>query len=206
MQQIKKHITDTIIVILSIAIAVLVGLVTKKLELAVAILSFPAALLTSKHYGDVAGTKAAIEHEERKAAEARVTAFKALLNEVKQARKLAERNSAAKWGRWILPIARIPVNTFETAFVSGVCVEASSELLNATTDYLTAASLVDTCVDISIAATPGAGHSTERITEAVDKAKTICETELPQILDKLESALRQEHESAIEALKALKQR
>ncbi|MFB0537194.1 MAG: hypothetical protein ACETWR_19710 [Anaerolineae bacterium] len=95
---------DTVNIITSIA-GIVVG----------AIVSF----FLAKYYGDVAGTKAAIEFEREKAAQAHIVALHALLNEIVRIRDLADHNSKlVRYSDALQSVVRLPVTAFETAFLS----------------------------------------------------------------------------------------
>jgi hypothetical protein len=74
----------------------------------------------ARRYGDLAGTKAAIEFEKEKAKQARITTLQSLLNEVLRVRDLAACNFTLEPnGKKIQGVVRMPVIAFETAFLSG---------------------------------------------------------------------------------------
>jgi hypothetical protein len=154
------------------------------------IISSVVAFFLAKHFGDVAGTKAAIEFEKDKAAKARVAALQSLLNEVERIRKLAKHNSDSK------PKVKMPTAAFEAAFVSGTSgLAVSPDLLNAVTDYLVCADRINMSVDIYVSETPSAGGSSRgRMDDASQDIRELCSDTLRGILDQLSYALQRELE------------
>lgn len=99
------------------------------------------AYLLARHFGDVAGTRAAIQFEKEKEAKARAAGLRSLCNEVGRIRKLVLHNRGST-----SPVG-LPTAAFETAFVSGTPgVSAGDELLDAVTDYLVCADRMNVCV------------------------------------------------------------
>ena len=147
----------------------------------------------AKKYGDLAGSQAAIDYEERKAAEARTTTLRALRNEVARIRKLGEANSQIRNDG--LGMARMPTTAFETAFVSepsGLSVDP--ELLDAVVDYLARADAINSRIDTYLglgAALGQSNYAAEIMSDAAqqtrDKSKEILE-----ILGKLDALLERE--------------
>jgi len=147
----------------------------------------------AREYGDLAGNQAAIDYEERKVAEARITALGALRNEVTRIRKLVETNSQI--GNDGLGMVRMPTAAFETAFVSepsGLSVD--SELLDAVVDYLVCADTINSRIDTYLKFGAALGQSQyaggivgDAVREVRDKSKAI-----PDMLDRLDTLLERE--------------
>jgi len=84
------------------------------------IVSSIVAFLLARKYGDLAGTKAAIEFEKEKYDKARLDALNSLLHEVERARSLADHNLAIDpTGKGPRSVVHMPVTAFETVFLSG---------------------------------------------------------------------------------------
>lgn len=171
----KAHLIDIItLLVAAVAVVVAVG---------GAAVSFFAA----KHYGGRAGAEAAISYEEEKSRRARAAAFRALLNQVDLAKKLAQANAE---GQSILRtcggLARMPVQAFETAFVSGEPILSDDpELLSAVNHYLSEAYIINSVIDIylSIASGPQTIQS-QNASHAVEQVRNACNA-LPDILNTL---------------------
>ena len=176
------------------------------------IVSSGLAYYLAKKYGDVAGTKAAIEFEKEKAAKARIAALQSLLNEVIRIRDLAHHNSTLVHdSHSIQSVVRLPVTAFETAFLSSESslldegnddfdresvgvgtpgLRSVSEPLASVTAYLTGASSINVLVDMYLGLVRGLS-STEKarivdaINQIIDKSQGLFE-----ILDRLEKYLR----------------
>jgi hypothetical protein len=150
-----------------------------------------ASFFVAKWFGDVAGTRAAIRYEEEKSRRARIGALRALLNQVELIKKLAQANAE---GDSILKscggLTKLPVQAFETAFVSGEPIASDDrDLLDAVNGYLSEAYIINSVVDVylSLAGGPGniqasyASHTVEQVREA-------CNT-LPGVLNTLQMCL-----------------
>jgi hypothetical protein len=132
---------------------IVVGVVV---PLAMLAISSIIAFIVARKYGDVAGTRAAIAHEEERTAQARITALRALLHEVMRIRELANLNGQLQpYSGYQSPV-RMPVTALEIAFLSGESVlfdqgEADAELLTAVTCYLTGAYSINAKIDYYLA-------------------------------------------------------
>ena len=156
-----------------------------------------ASIYIARKYGDLAGSRAAIDYEKRKAADARTTTLRALRNEVARIRKIGEVNSQIRNDG--LGMARMPTTTFETAFVSepsGLSVDP--ELLDAVVDYLAHADAINLGIDIYLGFGAAHGQSTyagqivsDAAQQARDKSKEILE-----ILGKLDALLERESKTS----------
>lgn len=186
-----------------------------QVAIATLIVSSGLAYYLAKKYGDVAGTKAAIEFEKEKAAKARIAALQSLLNEVIRIRDLAHHNSTLVHdSHSIQSVVRMPVTAFETAFLSGESslldlldegnsdsdeefvsvgtpgLRSVSKPLASVTAYLTEAYSINALVDIYLGLVRGLS-STEKarradaINQIIDKSQGLSE-----ILDQLEKHLR----------------
>lgn len=88
-------------------------------NIAISVMSVIISYFLARHFGDVAGTKAAIAFEKEKASKARIAALRALLNEIEVIRGLAQQNSEINPTESSQTIVlKMPVTTFETAFLS----------------------------------------------------------------------------------------
>ena len=152
-----------------------------------------ASFIVAKRYGDLAGAAAAISYEEEKSRRARVAAFRALLNQVDLAEKLAQANAE---GHSILEksrgLVRLPVQAFETAFVSGEPILSDDrELLSAVNDYLTEAYIINSVISLHLSHETGPGNSETTRTgqQTVDQVRKACRA-LPQILTTLRGQLK----------------
>jgi hypothetical protein len=88
-------------------------------EILIAVVTIAASIIAAWKFGDVAGTRAAIEYEEKKQARARLVAVQALLNEVKRIRALAEHNSKLNPREAHQNAVKLPTAALETAFQAG---------------------------------------------------------------------------------------
>ena len=119
--------------------------------------------LIAKKYGDVAGTRAAIQYQEERDSQARRAALASLMLEVGRVAALAEHNADTDALRLGRPVVRIPVHTFETAFLGADSPllqdphsrGSTSEMLAPIWDYLTEASAINSLVDVYLALAPG---------------------------------------------------
>jgi hypothetical protein len=169
----------------------------------------------AKRYGDLAGSKAAIEFEKEKAEQARITTLKSLLNEVIRIRDLAYYNYSLKQdGKRIQSVVKMPIAAFETAFLSGesslpikgtVGFDGSpvssetpglhliSEPLASVTSYLTKAYAINALVDIYLGLVRGLSSEEESrraevISQIVDESHDLL-TVLPRLEKYLERQL-----------------
>jgi hypothetical protein len=192
-------------------IDILIGVVTAIVTLAVS--SFISFLLAKK-YGDLAGTKAAIDFEKEKAEQARITTIKSLLNEVDRIRTFTDHNSTlARDSQKVQGVVRMPVAVLETAFLSGdssLSINSSvdfdgtpvdpatpgiylrAEPLASATDYLAEAYSINTLIDIYLGLVRGLSSQEqaqrgEAINGIIDKSKA-----LYQPLARLEKYLNRE--------------
>jgi len=171
------------------ALVALAGVVVSVIVSCVAIY---VSFLAAKKYGDVAGTRAGIEYEKKKATGARVTAIKALLNEVARVRKLADSNSRLDASG--LGMVKMPTGAFETAFVSKSSLSVSEELLNAALGYLAQADLINSLIDEHRSLAPAIGTSRSALDQRTDITRRVPDEskELFKILDQLEDLLKRE--------------
>ena len=104
----------------------------------ISIASIVVSIFVALFFGDVAGTKAAIKHEEKKAAARRKKILVALHRQVESLPRINTYNQTAteKSGppKHLLPIP-YPIVPFETAIFSWDGVSVSEETIQATTDY-----------------------------------------------------------------------
>jgi hypothetical protein len=137
----------------------------------------------AQKYGDLAGTKAAIQHEEEKAAQARTIALLALSNEVERILEFARHNAELDPGSYPSAI-RMPVTALETAFLSGESVLVGewedSELLDFVRSYLTGAYSINASIDFyltfpgSLGTAKAAGdHMVRLATEIRDRSQEL---------------------------------
>ncbi len=172
----KAHLIDIItLLVAAVAVVVAVGGVA-------------VSYLVAKRYGDLAGADAAIGYEEEKSRRARVAAFRALLNQVDLTEKLLQANAQ---GHSILEqsrgLVRLPVQAFETAFVSGEPILSDDrELLSAVNDYLTGAYIINSVISLHLSheTGPGSSETTRTGQQTVDQVRKACRA-LPQILTTL---------------------
>ena len=151
----------------------------------------------AEEYGDLAGSQAAIDYEERKAGEARITALRALRNEVTRIRKLAEANSQI--GNDGLGMVRMPTASFETAFVSESSgLSVNLELLDAVVDYLVCADAINSRIDTYLGLGAALGQSQyaegvmgDAVRQVRDESRTV-----PETLDRLDMLLGRELEAS----------
>jgi hypothetical protein len=167
------------------------------------IVSSAIAFFLARHFGDVAGTKAAIEFEKEKAAKARVAALQSLLNEITIIRALATKNSelvhdSPKENVLLTQsVLRMPVTAFETAFLlseSSLLDERSdlsSELLAPVKAYLTEAYSINALIDIHFGLVGGVygGESIGWKQDVIRNIKRKCKG-LKETLDRLENCLK----------------
>lgn len=163
------------------------------------------AFLTIR-FGDLAGQKAAQDYAEKEAFKRQIITIKSLLNEVTRIRNSADRNSQLKvldYDYKPQAVVRMPVNQFETAFVSGdsCLIDAEKQtdvetILGAVSKYLTAAYAINTLIDMLLAGIVSHGTGVE---QRVPAAKEIARMsgELPAILDELETALKDQLEKML---------
>ena len=160
----------------------------------------------AKQYGDVAGTKAAIEYEEQKTAKARVVALHALWNEVARIRAVAIQNHALDPRGRHQNAIRMPVAAFETAFLSKESVllekwQKESEFFADAKQYLLEAYFVNAQIDFFLSASgalanPLASEMMVHMTsQIVDRSK-----EVVKILTRLEEHLERELDKQTKAL------
>jgi len=110
-----------------------------------------ASYVIARKYGDLAGTKAAIEHEKEKEALARKAALVVLRNEVSMLKRYAEYNTGVKVEKH-LPIQRIysmPTEPFEAAFLIKDSPFPNVQIVDieVVADYITAAKNINNYLD-----------------------------------------------------------
>lgn len=177
---------------------IVVGIIT-------VIVSSIVAFLLARKYGDLAGTKAAIEFEKEKADKARLDALNSLLHEVERARSLANHNSAIKpTAKGPRSVVRMPVTAFETVFLSGdspfpsdnenVSVQEGvapvSTLRDAISSYVTKAYAINLLIEMYIALARGLSSAETSwrqtvLTQIINESK-----EFPPVLNKIEKGLK----------------
>jgi hypothetical protein len=107
------------------------------------------AIIVAIFGGDVAAYLLQTCREKKQAKKARSAALRSLLNEVERIRQVEYRHKRLDHGRAIEGIPRMPVAAFEKAFVSGTEVlEVSDQLLKDVSDYLVAADLINSLVEL----------------------------------------------------------
>lgn len=82
------------------------------------ILATIVAIIVARKFGDLAGTNAAIDYEKEKDKRARRTALRALWNGYIRIRGMAHRNIELRESSTIQDVVKMPVTTFEAAFLS----------------------------------------------------------------------------------------
>lgn len=154
----------------------------------ISVVAVVVSIFVARKYGDVAGTKAAIAHEEEKAQKARVTALRALQANVELAQKIVHHNAGANTSTGI---ARMPVSAFETAFLSAEpLLDIGQRLFDTVSDYLSGAYLANSLVDTYLSSVNGpAGLPLAE--SFLDRAKAMC-LALLEILEKLGLELKAE--------------
>jgi len=124
-----------------------VSIVLPVASILISIVSIAISVYIARKYGDVAGTARMIQYEQERAAQARISTLRSLINQVERIRKSIEHNSQSK------PALRVPTAVFEAAFISGQSgLVPSQGLLSAVADYLTCADTINTWIDIYSAA------------------------------------------------------
>jgi hypothetical protein len=122
----------------------------------IAVFTLVGSYFIARRFGDVAGTKAAIKHEEEKAAKALRLACRALAAEVERVRHLAAHNSKLLTGSGVAPPIKLPVSAFESAFFSQNAIldaagaGADRQLLDAVLGYLTKAQAINSFIDFHL--------------------------------------------------------
>lgn len=163
----------------------------------------------AKSYGDVAGTGAAIKYEEEKAARAHIVTLQALLHEVIRIRGLVNHNAKLKpdYTR-VQGVVRLPVKSFETAFISGesnllvevpdtvetLGVYPTQEPLKSVMIYLTEASYINSLVDVYLGIVQGLGSADKSFRKEIVGLIVDKSEELFEVLKRLEEHLRGELE------------
>jgi hypothetical protein len=151
----------------------------------------------AEKYGDLAGTKAAIQHEEQKAAQTRMVALRALSNEVARIQEFTRHNTELDPQSYPSAI-RMPVAALETAFLSGDSVLVgewdSSELLDSVKSYLTRAYSINALIDLYLTFpgslgtdTTAGAHMVRLATEIRDESQELVE-DLHQLEEQLSRA------------------
>jgi len=147
----------------------------------------------AKKYGDLAAVDASRELHEEDTREARLTAFRSLLNEVKRISGVVDHNSKLNTNSQMQPIVRMPVAAFETAFVSGKPgLDASEELLQAVTDYLVCADSINSLVDIYPFSVAGHGTGTIEPREIARQVVKASKQKTHEVLERLRVYLQEE--------------
>jgi len=110
------------------------------------------SLFSARKYGDLAGTRAAIQYEEEQAATARRLALQALKNEARLARAIAGENTIYDTvAEDVRGFSHLPLRAFETAFsVGGVLADADSQIIEPITKYLTEARRANALIDLYV--------------------------------------------------------
>jgi len=202
MKDIRKYSVDLVIfiVIVFLFISTEVAVINNNLERFIAPISLLLSYLFAKHFGDVAGQKAARAYAEEETMKARIIAIKSLLNEAQRARDLAKKNSELVVAGGAV---RMPVSAFESALVSRESTlldesrDASDldELLAAIREYLTEAYVINALIEVRLAAIISYGTGREQRTEPTREIKAKSDG-LPETLDRLEKCLRHALEKA----------
>lgn len=208
MKDIRKYSVDLVIliVIVFLFISTEVAVINNNLERFIAPISLLLSYLFAKHFGDVAGQKAARAYAEEETMKARIIAIKSLLNEAQRARDLAKKNSELVVADSVYNTrgaVRMPVSAFETALVSRESTlldEARDapdldELLAAIREYLTEAYAINALIEVRLAAIISYGTGLEQRTDATREIKAKSDG-LPETLDRLKKCLRHALEKA----------
>lgn len=124
-------------------------------SLIIALIGIAISVYVARKYGDVAGTKAAIEYEKEKDKKSHQIATYALINQVNVAKEVAKKQQTVHSGDIFAPITKMPVTSFETAFLNGkdsfmanhVVMKKDLDLISR---YLSKAYCVNASVDIHI--------------------------------------------------------
>jgi len=163
---------------------------------------FIITIIVSVVFSDVAAVITTLIYQNCKAKKARLTVLRALANEVERIRKVVKQNSRLKVVDTVQPVTRMPMITFETAFVSGKPgLDVSDGLLQAVTDYLACAATINSLVEtyaafvssstglaplqMGIEGSSYCGYTIQQIVEASTQ-------KLPGILDTLHAHLKEE--------------
>jgi hypothetical protein len=151
-------------------------------------------------YGDLAAVEVSQKLRAEEINQARLTAFRSLLNEVERIQKIVDRNRQLNKHGKIQAVTRMPVAAFETAFVAGrPGLDADEELMKFVTDYLACADSINSLVDIYPASmsSPSDGStlgvSASSYAEfVIQQVIAISTDELPGILERLRILLQEE--------------
>lgn len=198
MKYIKKHALDAAVVVVSITVGTVIWAQLGP-EIALSFLSIPAALLISKWFGDLAGTKAARKYEEQKAGTARIIALQALLNELEIIQGMADQNAElASSRRDNAVVLKMPTTALETAFLSGESrllqewSNESAELLILVRDYLTEAHSINLLVESYLALLGGLSSEESGWRRDVVSSIGSRSQKVLQILPEIEDCLQRE--------------
>jgi hypothetical protein len=162
----------------------------------VGIWQFVVSVVVAVVFSDVAAVVTTLIYQKRENKKARLMALRSLLNEVKRIQKAAEHNAGLQPRAPPHDIARMPVAAFETAFVSGKPgLSVSSDLLDASMEYLARADSINSLVEIYLNALGGeSSRMAGERKQAVEKVVEVCTDELLAILDSLSDLLQAELE------------
>lgn len=120
-----------------------------------------ASVVVAYFRGDMAAQKASEKLQRQREQRERLAALQSLVNETERIQKAIEHNARLDVTNNLQPILRLPVNAFETAFVSGrPGLDASDKLIQAVSDYLCRADCVNSLVDVYPSSIAGLGTGT----------------------------------------------
>ncbi len=173
------------------------------ITVALTVVNVLVAYYLARQYGDLAGTKLTIKHEEKKSAEAHIMAIRSLLNEIARIRKLSDANYPLRGD--IVTLVKMPTLAFETAFVSRDSLSVDGSVLEAALDYLVCADTINALIDHYYGLAPAMGTS-RPVTEECGATRGQIRTAskgLPEILNRLSSLLSRELENVQQELNRL---
>jgi len=170
-------------------------------NLIISIVGIVVSYFVARRFGDVAGTKAAIKHEEEKTAERRKKILVALHAQVESLPRINTHNQTAtdKHGppKHLLPIP-YPIVPFETAIFSENGISVGDKTIQAATDYLLKARELNVLIEAlqnehlsSIASGPQPANKAPTQQFIYDQAKT----EMPQRIQSLMTCIESEQKS-----------
>ena len=110
----RKNLGYIIVFVILLVIAIVVAVSKEDLEIFFTIIALPTSLLLAKYFGDVAGTEAAIEHQEELDEQARTKTLVMIAAATTRAFYAVRHNSHLR--DQDLPPHRLPVIPFETAY------------------------------------------------------------------------------------------
>jgi len=135
-----------------------------------------ASVVVAYFRGDMAAQKASEELQRERERRERLVAFHSLMNETERIQKAVEHNAKLDVTNNLQPILRLPVNAFETAFVSGrPGLDASDKLVQAVSNYLCRADCVNSLVEVYPSSIAGLGTGTIAPKSIAEQVRRHCE-------------------------------